>query len=329
MKVLVHTVGLKSEGGVKLLNEIKQNCPDGVYLFFISSRTGRINLINYIVSIYHIFKVEKEYDKVLYFSSIPPLFRHKSKTVYFFQNVLLINTGIWRSILKLNFSLFAKILFLKISKKYTDEYYVQGLSIKNNLKSFLKIKSAKIKSVPFYSSLPQIKKTKNKNHFIYISSPNKHKNNELIIEALKILENYGVSIVFKIFFSVLSDSEQRYLEKLKSQSSNLKVRFYINTKRAKVLENLVNSYALVYPSFGESLGLPLYEAHFYKVPVIASSNEYVRNTLNPVEVFDPSSPLSLARAICRFLDIKNELSPILERKKSIKCREDFFNELCS
>jgi glycosyltransferase involved in cell wall biosynthesis len=66
---------------------------------------------------------------------------------------------------------------------------------------------------------------------------------------------------------------------------------------------MATSQAVIFPSFCESLGLPLLEARENAVPVIACERDYVREILNPVETFDPESPLSIARAVQRFLGV--------------------------
>jgi hypothetical protein len=39
------------------------------------------------------------------------------------------------------------------------------------------------------------------------------------------------------------------------------------------------------------------------LPVLASELDYVRDLIEPAETFDPSSPVSIARAVRRFLGI--------------------------
>ena len=63
--------------------------------------------------------------------------------------------------------------------------------------------------------------------------------------------------------------------------------------------------ALVFPSFVETLGLPLVEAKKFKLDVIASELDYVRDIVDPNETFDPQSSLSMYRAIKRYLKINN------------------------
>ena len=63
--------------------------------------------------------------------------------------------------------------------------------------------------------------------------------------------------------------------------------------------------ALVFPSFVETLGLPLIEAKRYELDVLASELDYVRDIVEPNETFDPQSSLSIYRAIKRYLKINN------------------------
>ena len=69
---------------------------------------------------------------------------------------------------------------------------------------------------------------------------------------------------------------------------------------------LKSSTALIYPSKIESFGMPLIEAQILNIPVIASELDYVRDIVVPSETFDPNSPLSIARAVKRFLKIDTE-----------------------
>jgi glycosyltransferase involved in cell wall biosynthesis len=57
---------------------------------------------------------------------------------------------------------------------------------------------------------------------------------------------------------------------------------------------------LIYPSQLESFGLPLVEAVSLGLDVIASELDYVRDVVYPVQTFDPTSALSIARAVKRY-----------------------------
>lgn len=59
--------------------------------------------------------------------------------------------------------------------------------------------------------------------------------------------------------------------------------------------------AMVYPSCFESFGLPLIEAAYFNLPILAPELDYVRDVCIPVETFDPNSAVSISRAVRRFL----------------------------
>jgi glycosyltransferase involved in cell wall biosynthesis len=98
------------------------------------------------------------------------------------------------------------------------------------------------------------------------------------------------------------DQLLRYLEQAKVGSKILAVNLGLISHQ-QVLAQLVMSQAMIFPSLCESFGLPLLEARENGIPVIASERDYVREILNPVETFDPESPLSIARAVKRFLGV--------------------------
>jgi glycosyltransferase involved in cell wall biosynthesis len=73
--------------------------------------------------------------------------------------------------------------------------------------------------------------------------------------------------------------------------------------------------ALIFPSKLESLGLPLIEARRAGLAILASELDYVRDVLDPDEVFDPDSPVSIARAVKRFLGIEQPPLPLVSAKQ--------------
>jgi len=65
--------------------------------------------------------------------------------------------------------------------------------------------------------------------------------------------------------------------------------------------------ALIYPSTFESFGLPLIEARQAGLRVLASEMDYVRDVLDPEQTFDPQSPVSITRAVKRFLGVDESI----------------------
>jgi glycosyltransferase involved in cell wall biosynthesis len=72
-------------------------------------------------------------------------------------------------------------------------------------------------------------------------------------------------------------------------------------KHEEIFRIYKNSEALIYPSLMESFALPLIEASQISLPIIASELDYVREVCEPIETFDPNSPISIMRAVRRFI----------------------------
>jgi glycosyltransferase involved in cell wall biosynthesis len=137
--------------------------------------------------------------------------------------------------------------------------------------------------------------------FVYVASGEAHKNHNNLLEAWHLLANAGLkpSLALTInsqSFPLLSAEITRYTQKYGLNIVNL------NQMTVIEITNLYqSSSALIFPSTTESLGLPLIEATQLGLPVLASELDYVRDVIQPAETFDPNSPVSIARAVRRFL----------------------------
>jgi len=156
--------------------------------------------------------------------------------------------------------------------------------------------------------------------FVYVASGEAHKNHNNLLEAWRLLANAGLkpSLALTInsqSFPFLSTEITRY-----TQEYGLNI---VNLKQMTAIEitNLYqSSSALIFPSTTESLGLPLIEATQLGLPVLASELDYVRDVIEPVETFDPNSPVSIARAVRRFL---GNVEPTVQ----IRSDEEFLEEV--
>ena len=63
--------------------------------------------------------------------------------------------------------------------------------------------------------------------------------------------------------------------------------------------------------------MPLVEANHYKLPVLASELDYVRDILDPIETFDPNSAKSILRSVKRFLKMKDKKTEVVQPKDFI------------
>jgi glycosyltransferase involved in cell wall biosynthesis len=59
--------------------------------------------------------------------------------------------------------------------------------------------------------------------------------------------------------------------------------------------------ALIFVSYFESFGLPLIEAQELGLPILAAELDFVRDIVSPIETFDPTSKISISRALMRFM----------------------------
>jgi glycosyltransferase involved in cell wall biosynthesis len=94
-----------------------------------------------------------------------------------------------------------------------------------------------------------------------------------------------------------------------------------NVGRGELQELYRQTRALIYPSDFESLGLPLIEARCAGLSILASERDYVRDVVDPEETFDPNSPVSIARAVKRFLEIPEQSLPVMNAR-------DYLAKLC-
>ena len=137
--------------------------------------------------------------------------------------------------------------------------------------------------------------------FLYVASGEPHKNHLVLLEAWRLLAKGGVRPSL-----TLTVDSQRYagLAATINQAvavHDLKINNIGTIGHKSVLELYRRARALIYPSLVESFGVPLLEAHQVGLDVLAPERDYVRDLIDPVESFDPDSPVSIARAVRRYL----------------------------
>ena len=163
-----------------------------------------------------------------------------------------------------------------------------------------------------------LERKRSKDMFIYISSDGPHKNHTRLIEAWRLLLKDNISV--KLILTIDKHTKlYRYINN-EIKANGLKIEIRSNLKRNEIINLYYQSTALIYPSLFESYGLPLVEAKQYKLPVIASELDFVRDILDPEETFEPNSSKSIYRAVKRFLKIQ-------DKKTDIVTPVDFINEV--
>lgn len=259
-------------------------------------------------------------DRVLCFGNLPPLFKLRGHTAVFVQNRYLIEDGKLDGLPpKVRLRLVMERLWLSGKMSNADEFIVQTPTMKRLLEKKTR-GTVPVRVLPFAAepggyahSLPQVKaQNENTCDFVYVASGEPHKNHRRLIGAWVLLAEEGLFPSLRLtldearFAGLCREIEavrQRYGLKLKNTG---------DLSHQDVLALYGKAGAAIYPSTFESFGLPLIEARQAGLPVLAPESDYVRDVLDPEQTFDPGSPISIARAVKRFMGVAEQPLPLLD-----------------
>jgi len=262
-------------------------------------------------------------DFVLCFGNLPPLFRLKGRCVVFLQNRYLIdNIPLDDLPIKTQLRLYIERLWLSFRWVNVDEFIVQSPTMKRllNLKTQRRIP---VRVLPFMAepkgyarSIAQATTQKSEScDFMYVATGGSHKNHRRMIEAWCLLAEEGLYPSLRVTLDEIHyRSLCRYLEEMRLRYG-IKLKNMGELSHAEVLALYKSGGALIFPSTFESFGLPLIEARQAGLRVLAPELDYVRDVLDPEQTFDPESPVSIARAVKRFLGVHESALPLLDAKR--------------
>jgi glycosyltransferase involved in cell wall biosynthesis len=149
--------------------------------------------------------------------------------------------------------------------------------------------------------------------YIYVSDGTGHKNHLNLLKAWEILSKEGIRPSLAL---TLGDENFSLVSQIANTSKKLNLR--IKNLGLIPHENIIMSYkdskALIFPSTSESFGLPLLEAKDLKLDIIASELDFVRDVCDPIQTFDPYSPVSIARAVKRHMGICEDKTLVSDAK---------------
>jgi len=268
----------------------------------------------------------KEDDIVLCFGNLPPLFQLSGRALVFVQNRYLIDLISLR-----NFSFKTRLrleverfwFFWKARNAYA--FVVQTPSMQTTLELSDRVGGKPVYVLPFVSirdgyqrDLESPKHKIAECDFIYVASGEPHKNHRRLVDAWCLLaqEGFYPSLWLTLDADIHSDlciwiNQQKI--RLGLRIENLGVQPHEEVKRLYAQVK-----ALIYPSTFESFGLPLIEARQAGLAVVASELDFVRDVLDPEEVFDSQSPVSIARAVKRFMGSDEKALPLLNAAEFLK-----------
>jgi glycosyltransferase involved in cell wall biosynthesis len=262
-------------------------------------------------------RVAGDTDLVLCFGNLPPLFKVRGRVVVFVQNRYLVD----RCPLD-GFSPGAKVrlmverLWLRCCRTHAHSFIAQTWSMQRLMASVLG-QAVEVMAV-FPEPSGYQRRNPHRDHdrtttydFLYVAAGEPHKNHVTLLEAWKLLAADGL---YPSLCLTITESDNpdlvRLIEKVK-RDHKLNLSNVTATSPAEMRRLYDQAQALVYPSLMESFGLPLLEARQAGLSILASELDYVRDVVDPEEVFDPRSPQSIARAVKRFLHVSEGVPVIL------------------
>lgn len=153
------------------------------------------------------------------------------------------------------------------------------------------------------ASAPQNDIQIQKPFFIYIGNFYPHKNVERLIEAYaKVKSDTRLILIGPDDF--FSHRLLQYINKLKQEK---KIYFYHNPDKEELVYFYKNALALIHPSLSEGFGLPIIEAVYFQLPIIASDIAVFKELLNNKYIsFNPTSPQDMARKLSDFIKSKTK-----------------------
>lgn len=331
MRLIVYAPSISAGGGMVLLEKFLKDAPGEIALILIHSCKfngfAESKVVNSIAiknllhrtfyEIYLILFLNKD-DILLCFGNLPPMLKHKCRTYVYLQNKFIISNekfyGLKYKQKVKNF--FLRFIFLVI-KKNASHYFVQTQSMNNLLRHIIGTESA-ITTFPL-TSIDKIKLSNprkkfnvrlNNIRFIYPAFYNEHKNHFNLFLAWGLLADEN--IYPELILTINAEIFKKFLNspQLLKHSKNLKIFNLGDVGHKFIVDEYASADALIFPSFQESFGLPLLEARNFNIPVLASELDFVRDILDPNETFDPNSPVSISRAIKRFLGYKVKTSEV-------------------
>jgi len=333
-RFFIYATNIHQGGGRSLLEAIMEALPRGIEVILsldermplLVNTNEDVQLRRVKPTIMHRLKEEiwlvntvLSEDFVMCFGNLPPVIKLRGRVLVFVQNRYLVDdVKVGDFPLKTRLRLAVERTWLRKRLKNVDEFIVQTPSMRTLLDLVTK-GIVPVRVLPFMSSheyyvrseLQEKVEKKSVFDFFYVASGEPHKNHKQLIDAWCILAKEGLLpslklTVDKTHFRVLCN----WIE-LKVSQHRLNVENLGNIKSTHVKQLYGLSSAMIYPSNFESFGLPLIEARQEGIPVLASELDFVRDVLDPEQTFDPNSPVSIARAVKRFMGVAEKPLPLL------------------
>ncbi len=245
-------------------------------------------------------------DRVLCFHGLPPLLNSRARIEVFQQNInyfgnVQLETFQWGVRQRLWF----EQALCRWRRHRVQRYWVQTPSMAEALRRWWGPESGRldVQVLAFMPPTPygdQLADVRSDHDFIYVADGAAHKNHRRLIEAWIHLAERGVRPSLALTLSPRDHLLQEWID-ARSKQHGLRIHHLGTLPHSQLLGHYSRARALIFPSLGESFGLPLLEAQARNCPIVASERDFVRDVCRPLHTFDPLSSVSIARAVLRFL----------------------------
>lgn len=261
---------------------------------FIAPKLIEEYRVDRVLSLQNIIIPRSKVKQTVYVHNCLPFIGYKFK---FFENKLL-----W---------IYQNIIGKKIldSIKNSSKTIVQTNWMKNECVKKIGVDEGKIDVIPPKIEV-EIRKCfeftkKNLETFFYPASAVQFKNHELIVDACINLKKMGINN-YKIILTLYGD-ENKHIKKLykKVKDYELPIKFIGVISREETFTYYSKS-VLIFPSYIETIGLPLLEAKLHKSPILVSDCLFAHEVLNNYEnayFFNPFKSNELSEKMKLILNI--------------------------
>jgi glycosyltransferase involved in cell wall biosynthesis len=214
-----------------------------------------------------------------------PFYRWKLRDILFDYKIVL-------------FSLFTRYAY-KINIHRNKYLVVQQQSLREGFSRIFKIEPSRFIVAPPELSNSDLQKDMDKHipcqNFLFVSTPDVHKNFETLCRAAELLEKEIGKNKFKVSITI-SGSENRYARYLKRRWGKVdSIEFAGFMKREKLYEYYRDADCLIFPSKVETWGLPISEFSVSNKPMLLADLPYAHETaagsertafFNPFDSYD-------------------------------------------
>jgi glycosyltransferase involved in cell wall biosynthesis len=337
-RLFIHAVNIHSGGGRSLLNALLDAWPVNqvgsiqldarmtvteALASNVEMRTVFPSLTQRLMAEWWLFKSVARNDRVLCFGNLPPLFRLRGHVSVFLQNRYLVDPVSladfpWKIRLRLQLERY----WFRWRLGNANIVVVQTPSMHAALNKSKLVPEKTVLVLPFTNTESRYQRDirprvlrQTSIVFLYVASGEPHKNHKCLIEAWCRLAQEGHFPTLLLTLDANAHKELCIWIDQRTAVFRLDVKNLGVQPHKEILRLYTQVDAVIFPSTFESFGIPLIEAKQAGLPVLAAELDYVRDVVDPEQVFDATSPVSIARAVKRFMGTDDGKLPLLDARE--------------